>query len=165
MSILPNWNLLKTTPKENIFIILLPLLNFNLFNGSPKFYALWTPKRRKYFCTRFWKQNMYLVSQQANKIFFLWPIKRKNGSACFLKKQIHNLTEVISYFTYDFNKCLSLERSVWKIIFKKTHPVLLNQNSEFTTQTVSSFSLYQFRDMRLTMSSNNQLLMIAVILQ
>lgn len=55
---------------------------------------------------------MYLVSQKANKIFFLWPIKRMVVQGFFfLKKQIHIPIEIIDHFTYDFNRCLSSEKS------------------------------------------------------
>lgn len=132
-------------------------------------YALWTPNRRKYFCTRFWKESMYLVLQQANKICFLWPIRKKVVQFFFFKKQIHISIEVISYFTYDFNRCLSLEKSIWKIMLKKKQKPPSLAVSKFRVNkkktTASSFSLYQFRGMGLTRANNHQLLITATILE
>lgn len=132
-------------------------------------YALWTPNRRKYFCTRFWKESMYLVLQQANKICFLWPIRKKVVQFFFFKK-----ADTYFYRSYILLYLWLQQVFVFRKVYlknyvkkKKNHPVSLYQNSELTTtkKTASSFSLYQFRGMGLTRANNHQLLITATILE
>ena len=93
----------KDVSKEKAFIILLTLLSKILTSTMVHLkFKPYEHQRWKYFCTRFWKQSIFPVSQQANKIFFLWLIKRR--MVLQVGKKAYIPIEVLFYFTHDFNQ-------------------------------------------------------------